>query len=38
MFNEKGDKYLDCINNVTHGEYKHFFLLKIAEQASIYVK
>jgi ethanolamine-phosphate phospho-lyase len=25
MFNEKGEKYLDCINNVTHGEYEYIF-------------
>lgn len=24
MFNEQGDRYLDCINNVAHGEYSLF--------------
>lgn len=28
MFNEKGEKYLDCINNVTHGKYESFFALE----------
>ena len=31
MFNEKGEKYLDCINNVTHGTiiiqlFQNFFV------------
>jgi acetylornithine/succinyldiaminopimelate/putrescine aminotransferase len=25
MFDEKGDQFLDCINNVAHGEWSFFF-------------
>ena len=27
MYDEHGTRYLDCINNVAHGEYKHIVRL-----------
>lgn len=28
MYDEKGERYLDCINNVAHGKHLyHYFLL-----------
>lgn len=26
MFNEKGQRYLDCINNVAHGKYSDIMI------------